>query len=49
MVVLSGYGQSVEEYEEHHTPIKGLGFHINQTFHPEETVPPKGQATKHER
>lgn len=47
-VVLCGYGQRVEEYEEHHSPIKALGFHINQTLHPEETIPAKAQPAKHE-
>lgn len=49
MVELSGYGQSVEKDKEHHTPVKALGFHINQTLHPEETVPATSQAAKHEK
>lgn len=47
MVVLCCYGQGVEEDEEHHYPVKALGFHIQQALHPEETVPATGQAAKH--
>lgn len=46
MVVLCCYGQGVEQNEEHHYPVKGLGLHIHQTLHPQETVPATGQAAK---
>lgn len=47
VVVLCGYGQSVEEDQEHHHPIKRPGFHVHQALHPEETVPTPSQAAKH--
>lgn len=47
MVELCGYGQSVEEDEEHHHPVETLGFHINQALHPKETVPASSQTAKH--
>lgn len=39
--------QGVEENEEHHQPVKALGFHIHQALHPEETIPATSQAAKH--
>ena len=47
MVVLCCDGQGVEENEDHHHPVKGLGFHIHQALHPEETIPATGQAAEH--
>lgn len=46
-MVLCCYGQGVEEDEEHHYPVKALGFHIYKALHPEETIPATSQATKH--
>lgn len=46
MVVLCCYGQGVEEDEEHNEPVEGFCLHIDQTLHPEETVPATGQAAK---
>lgn len=45
-MVLCGYGQSVEEDQEHHQPVKALGFHIHQTLHPEETIPATGKTAE---
>lgn len=46
MVVLCCDGQRVEEDEEHHQPIEGLRFHVNQALHPEEAIPATGQTAK---
>lgn len=46
MVVLCCYGQGIEEDKEHYEPVKGLCFYVDQTLHPEETVPATGQAAK---
>lgn len=46
VVILCCYGQRIEEDEEHHQPVKALGFHIHQTLHPEETVPTTRQTAK---